>query len=46
VNWKLVVVLGAAVGGLAYATRRRNQKALAEADLWREATDPVQRFGG
>lgn len=44
-NWKLLLALGAAAGGVAYAVRRRNRKAQADAALWAEATDPVARFG-
>ena len=44
-NWKVVVVLGAAIGGVMYAVLRRNRNAAADAELWAEATDPVTRFG-
>lgn len=44
VNWKLVVAVGAAVGGAVFAARRK-QKEQADAAPWAEATDPVARFG-
>jgi hypothetical protein len=45
VNWKVAVALGAAVGGVVYAVFRRNRGVGADAELWSEATDPVERFG-
>ena len=45
VNWKWVLALGAAAGGVVWAAYRRNQKELADAALWAEATDPVVRHG-
>ncbi|MCW2802164.1 MAG: hypothetical protein JWN06_381 [Propionibacteriaceae bacterium] len=42
---KIILALGAIAGGVALAARRRNQKTLADAALWAEATDPVARFG-
>jgi hypothetical protein len=45
VNWKLLLALGAATGGVAYVVNRRKRKAQADAALWAEATDPVTRFG-
>lgn len=44
-KWTWVVVLGAVAGGVVYAAYRRNQKELADAALWAEATDPVARPG-
>lgn len=41
-----MLALGAAVGGVVWAAYRRNQKELADAALWAEATDPVARHGG
>lgn len=36
-----MLVLGAVVGGVVWAAYRKNQKELADAALWAEATDPV-----
>ena len=44
-NWKVAVALGAAVGGVMYAVFRRSRNVAADAELWAEATDPVDRFG-
>ena len=44
-KWSYLAVAGALMGGVALVVRRRNNKALAEADLWAQATDPVARFG-
>lgn len=38
---KILLILGAVAGVIALALRRRNQKAVAEAELWAEATDHV-----
>lgn len=40
-NWRLLLVAGAAAGGVLWAARRRTRQDAAEADLWSEATDPV-----
>ncbi|GAA2093610.1 hypothetical protein GCM10009841_03490 [Microlunatus panaciterrae] len=42
---KTFVTVAAVAGGLAVIVRRRNRKALAEADLWSEATDRVASTG-
>ncbi|WP_375431334.1 DLW-39 family protein [uncultured Friedmanniella sp.] len=42
-NWKLLMAVGAAVGGVWWAASRRVRADAAEADLWAEATDPVPR---
>ena len=43
---KKLVVLAALAGGVAFVVKR-NQKAKAEADLWREATAPASgQLGG
>ena len=44
-KWKILLVLGAAAGGVVWAAHRKTQKAAADARLWAEATDPVVRFG-
>ena len=44
-NWKLIFFVGAVAGGIALAAHRRTQRALAETELWAEATDPVTPFG-
>lgn len=45
-KWKMILTVGAGiVGGVALAARHRNQKTLADASLWAEATDPVTPFG-
>ena len=43
-NWKVVAALGAAVGGVVYVVLRRNRTVVADAELWAEATDPIDRF--
>ena len=45
VNWRIVAALGAAVGGVVYVVFRRNRTVVADAELWAEATDPIDRFG-
>lgn len=45
-KWTWVLALGAVVGGVVYAAYRKNQKELADAALWAEATDRVARHGG
>lgn len=42
-NWKVVVALGALAGGVVYAVVRRNRSTSADAELWAEATDPIER---
>ena len=42
-NWKLMLAIGTAVGGVWWAARRRTRADSADADLWAEATDPVPR---
>jgi hypothetical protein len=44
-NWKVILSVGAVVGTVIWAARRRVQKAQADGALWAEATDPVVRFG-
>lgn len=44
-NWRVAVALGAAVGGVVYAVFRRNRGVAVDAELWAEATDPIDRFG-
>ena len=44
-KWKLLVAIGAIVGGAAVAAQRKSQKGLADAELWAEATDPVAPSG-
>lgn len=39
------MALGAVAGGVVWAAYRRNQKELADAALWAEATDRVVRHG-
>jgi hypothetical protein len=45
VKWTWVLALGAVAGGVVYAAYRKNQKELADAALWAEATDRVARHG-
>lgn len=45
VNWKVVAALGAAAGAVVYVVFRRNRTVVADAELWAEATDPIDRFG-
>ncbi|HEU5486513.1 MAG TPA: DLW-39 family protein [Microlunatus sp.] len=45
-KWTWVLALGAVAGGVVWAAYRKNQKELADAALWAEATDPVARPGG
>jgi hypothetical protein len=45
VNWKVVVAVGAVAGGAFWYVRRKSRRAVADAELWAEATDPVTRFG-
>lgn len=44
-KWTLVLALGALAGGVIWAAYRRNQRELADAALWAEATDPVVGHG-
>lgn len=44
-NWKVVLAVGAVVGTVIWAARRRVQRAQNDGALWAEATDPVVRFG-
>lgn len=44
-NWKVAVALGAAMGGVVYVVLRRNRSVTTDAELWAEATDPIDRFG-
>ena len=41
-----MLALGAVAGGVVWAAYRKNQKELADAALWSEATDAVARHGG
>jgi hypothetical protein len=44
-NWKVILAVGAVVGTVIWAARRRVQQAQSDGALWAEATDPVVRFG-
>ena len=44
-NWKVYLAVGAVVGAVIWAARRRVQQTRDEGALWAEATDPVIRFG-
>ncbi len=41
VKWTWVLALAAVAGGVIFAAYRRNQKELADAALWAEATDSL-----
>lgn len=41
-RWTLAFALGAALGSVLWAARRRVRQDAAESELWAEATDPVQ----
>lgn len=41
-----MLAFGAVAGGVVWAAYKRNQKELADAALWADATDPVVRHGG
>ena len=45
VKWKVGIVLGAAIGAVFWAARRKTRQEASDAQLWAEATDPVVRFG-
>ncbi len=44
-KWRVLLALGAIAGGVVFASRRKNRRTAEEAELWAEATDPVDRFG-
>ncbi|MFL6028361.1 MAG: hypothetical protein ACJ72G_14650 [Friedmanniella sp.] len=40
-NWKLLVTVGAAVGTVVWAARRRTLQPPSDSGVWAAATDPV-----
>jgi hypothetical protein len=45
VKWKVVLAIGAVAGSAVWFARRKSRRAVEEAELWAEATDPIARFG-